>query len=152
MIISNQTLEILSELNDRNAFGMLQIQKTLQGYKTQVEYNPLLTLHNGFCLRGDRVKLKYTEETLRVVECHDLDAFITELSGHEFECVSSEGWRNDSSSYRVYATGDATDYAKKAWEQQKKGEGQDYSLSNILDCLVDEKLLEPGTYLIRVSW
>ncbi len=153
MRLSQDTLQLLSEINDLNASAMLKLQKSLREYKTQIEYNHLLTLHGGLFLRGDKLKLKYTEETLRVVDYHDLDAFITELSGHEYECVSSEEWSNDSC-YRIKVDGEVDDYEREYWKKQKAGEDPEstYCLPHIMNCMVEEKLIEPGTYLIRVSW
>lgn len=91
-------------------------------------------------------KVTYTE-----VQYHDLDDYIQEVYGHEFNCVADQEWSNDSKK-TVWAE-EGTD----KWDQEKVDKfvatgHYSFSLQAILRDLCNRKLLEPGKYLVSICW
>jgi hypothetical protein len=93
--------------------------------------------------------LKYTEKIIREVNYHDLDEFISEIFGIEYECVIYEEWGNyQSHSYTV--EGRLLD----GYTAKELGYGSipKYSLGQLLDHACHLEYIEPGEYIIDVFW
>lgn len=92
--------------------------------------------------------LKYTEGTIFCVEYMDLEKFILEETGHEYELLPNEEFRNDSV-YR-YRIGPSN---SPDWERFKTtGEQVPFLLRDILKGLCSEGKVPIGNYLICVCW
>lgn len=103
-------------------------------------------------------KLKMKKpEYLAEVNYGDLNAFINKVYGFPpgtYEVVASQEWSNDSS-YTAYAqAGQLPAYIQSKLDKFKASKGQDsmYMLNTLLSDCVNQGLLEPGKYLIKVSW
>lgn len=92
--------------------------------------------------------LKYREKVIREVDYHNLDDFISEVFGIEYECIAYEEWGNSQSHLFEVTPKELDEY-----DQDKIEEG-DYHhiLSGLLDEACHRGLLEPGEYLIDVYW
>ena len=96
--------------------------------------------------------LKCEKETVFKVDSYDLEAFIKEATGHEYETVYNEEWSNDSQ-HRFILDGKMNQWEKNDWETFKStGKQELYHLRTILNGLCSEKQIEAGTYLITVCW
>jgi hypothetical protein len=91
------------------------------------------------------------------VDYSDLNTFIDQVYGLEpgtFECVADQEWSNDSS-YSVRAEGGLVDqYDQRDMDEFKASAGTrgSYMLKILLRDCVNAGLLQPGRYLIKVSW
>lgn len=92
--------------------------------------------------------LKYTQEVLICVEYRDLERFILEETGHEYEVIANEEFKNDSvQRYRVEA------FKSSDWEEFKStGEQKLFRLRDILNGLCAEDKIPAGKYLVSVCW
>ena len=121
------------------------------------------------------MELKAREETLTVVEYHDLYEFITKHFAFEREQHSSDRWgnqyhkelgiylkefefvaieeANNDSSYTYKITGNLYDWDKPEMEEMLvRKEFDNFSTRRILDWLASKGIIPKGTYLIKVSW
>lgn len=102
------------------------------------------------------MKLKYIEKIVREVDYNDLDDFINIVyhkSPRTFEVVADQEWGNDED-HEIQIK---KEEIKHDWDKDKlvqwniTGRGN-YLLRLLLTDLCNRDLLEPGTYLIKVSW
>jgi len=93
--------------------------------------------------------LKFIIGSFFCVEYRDLEQFILEETGHEYEIIPNEEFRNDSvHRYRVHA-----DLKTHYWEEFKTtGEQKPFNLDEILLGLCADGKISAGNYLICVSW
>lgn len=98
------------------------------------------------------MKLKHTKEVKIIVDYNDLEAFIEEIYGHEYEIVSMEEW-NNSESHTFNIKGERIDdYNMKYITFLEKGNPKQYSLRVILIDMCNNGYIEEGNYLINISW
>lgn len=103
-------------------------------------------------LHGAYMSLKCKTETVKVVEVDDLQQFIKQTTGHEYEIVPNEEWGNDQQ-YRFVVNGRLLDFHQKDWDTFKStGAQEQYRLRAILEGLCADGHLEAGIYVIDVSW
>jgi len=95
------------------------------------------------------MELKYEERTVREVNYHDLDDFISEAFGIKYECVAYEEWGNyQSHSFTV----EREIISKHFSEELALGIIPKYSTALFLNEACNLGLIEPGEYLVEVSW
>lgn len=101
------------------------------------------------------MELKYTERTFLEVDYSDLNSFIKDLYGHDFECVADQEWTNYSKHEFNISKSDHesmfdSDVEKlQTWKDTGKGQ---YLLRFILEDLVAQGKIPEGRYLIDVFW
>lgn len=85
------------------------------------------------------------------VNYEDLESFILEETGQEYDIPPNEECGNDT--YLKFNVSDvANTYSLNQWEAFKAGKGSSFMLSYILHGLCVENKIQPGEYLIQVSW
>jgi hypothetical protein len=102
-----------------------------------------------------KTPLKCKVKTIVEVDYNDLERFIKAETGHEYEIPSEEECDNDTArtfdgidgNARGHIVGFAEDWAKF----KATGKGR-YILRVILEGLCSEGKLQPGDYLVKVSW
>jgi hypothetical protein len=96
--------------------------------------------------------LKSETETVIKVQYFDLEEFISQVTGHDYEVVASEEWSNDSQ-HRFFVDGILQKYELKEWKKFKEtGEADCFFLRTILNGLCYDKKILPGNYLVTVCW
>ncbi len=97
------------------------------------------------------MKLPYEEKTFRHVDYGDLDEFLSFHTGRPYESCCMEEWNNDSSK-EMRIDGKLEDYQRRAVEKFiNTGQGS-YLTRALLNHLCADGILEPGDYLINISW
>lgn len=90
-------------------------------------------------------KLKFETKIYKEVDYHDLEQFIFEIYGEQYESVAEEEWNNYSShEFNVKKQVD--------FDKDKTIDIFDGGVHEILQNLVNRDLIEEGNYLISVSW
>lgn len=103
--------------------------------------------------------MKVNKKVIFEVYYNDLDRAITQflkskdgnftfLDGSRYESVSENEWSNDSC-YNFNVTGQLSDSNRKIIEE---GIFDGLSTRLILDWMCEQGEIEPGEYIIRVSW
>ena len=92
-------------------------------------------------------KVCYTE-----VKYHDLDDFIQEVYGHEFSCVADQEWNNDTKKTVWAEKENLALYDQVKLDEFVKEGKYNFSLHVILSDLCNRGLMEPGKYLVSISW
>ena len=98
--------------------------------------------------------LKSRTTTYIEVDYSDLDAFISEVYGHDFESAACEEWSNDSQ-HKIIIPGKYvfSDDDYESIQRFRRGDGYDsFILRAIMQNMVNNDVLPPGNYLISVSW
>ncbi len=95
--------------------------------------------------------LKCETVVLRKVDYNDMDRFIREATGKNAEIVAMQEWGNNES-HEFDLDGKVDEYDMKKVQAFLAGKNPSYCLRAILNYLVREEFLLPGTYLIEVSW
>jgi hypothetical protein len=99
-------------------------------------------------------KLKYSEEVVRFIDYGDIEAFAKEHLGLEdYEYVAVEECGNCS--YQRYTLSDKapTEYdRKKMQEILDTKQVEVYQNSSVLYLLHERGLIDPGEYIVCVSW
>lgn len=94
-------------------------------------------------------QLKCNIEVLHTVSDRDLDAFIRQVTGQNYESVAYEEWGNgESHAFNV----DGKDVDEDCIAALLAGKPRHYSLGDILNYLVREQYLVAGKYLVKASW
>jgi len=105
----------------------------------------------GACEMGLKCKVK----TVIEVDYGDLEQFIQAETGHEYEIPDREECDNDTA--RSFdgidgnAQGRIVGFAEDWAKFKTTGEGQ-YILRDILEGLCSEGKIQPGDYLVEISW
>ncbi len=95
--------------------------------------------------------LKCSVKTVISVEYRDLEQFIEAETGHEYDITENEEIGNDTA--RTYNVDDnLSTWELKDWAEFKVGSNKQYILRTILCGLCSEGKIQPGKYLVRVSW
>lgn len=99
------------------------------------------------------MKLKHTKETIIRVEYYDLEEFASKIYGlQEYNFAAVEECGNDSS-HSFDVDGNLDDYDVEEAEKIKNEHTVDsYQNYILLNLLCKEGHIEPGNYLINVSW
>lgn len=98
------------------------------------------------------MNLKCKTETVHSVNYNNLEQFIKQTTGHEYEILPNEEWNNDTQ-HRFLIDGKMLDFHQKDWEAFKStGEQDPFRLRNIMNGLCADGHLLPGIYVINVSW
>lgn len=96
--------------------------------------------------------LKCKKETRIVVNECELDEFIEEVYGVNYEPTAREEWSNDTEHCFILKKKLLDDYDTKKIRALESGKPEDYSLRVIMTDLCNKNLIEEGTYTISVSW
>ena len=99
-------------------------------------------------------KLKTTKVCYLEVDYHDLQNLIDEaFPGINFDVVADSEWNNDSQ-HTINVEGYSKDeFNKTEIDDLIKGNYDDYfGIYSVMDALCVKGLIDPGDYLIRVSW
>lgn len=95
--------------------------------------------------------LNTTKETVFTVDYGEVERFIKEETGHEYDIPCCEELSNDTT-LKLNIDANAREFDKRYYERHKAGKSQILALRNILVCLCAEGKLEPGKYVISISW
>jgi hypothetical protein len=96
--------------------------------------------------------LECNEEIIRSVDYYTLDQYIKKVTGHDYDCVGSEEWGNDSQ-HRFNVRTITAKYELKEWKKFKKsGTKEGFMLRIILYGLCTDGFIPAGMYLITVCW
>jgi hypothetical protein len=92
--------------------------------------------------------LKIEEKSVREVDYHDLDKFISDEFGIQYECVPYEEWNNYSSHSIDVKPKPLGDHEKA---KISRGDFR-YLTGDLLNELCHQGKLEAGEYLINIFW
>jgi hypothetical protein len=112
-----------------------------------------ITRNSGFL--KNNVSIKYDEARVRVVELRDLEAWLTELFNTSNKVGISETHNNQDYYFSNIGSGIAVPSRRDLNYLQQIKRYQQIEMDKIprvLECLVAAGYLEPGNYLVRVSW
>ena len=97
-------------------------------------------------------ELKVEKKTVFKVDYGDLDDFISEVYGHEYEIVADEELSNYSSKEYHVEQEELSDYNMKSLREfTEEGRGM-YNARLILVDLCNKGLIETGDYVIDIFW
>jgi len=98
--------------------------------------------------------LKIREECVKVVSVFDLEKAAVEKYGQEPEIVVSEEWSNDSAhKFEIVGRDRWTKLDTEDFNKFKDNGYASYGICRqILEDLVADGDLEPGTYLVEIYW
>jgi hypothetical protein len=88
------------------------------------------------------------------VDSNDLDTFVNKVYGvNSYECVAMEEWSNDTKhQVRVTSKEPLDKWAAEKIQEIKAGRCPSWSIQAVMQDLVNEGHIQPGIYLINVSW
>lgn len=103
------------------------------------------------------LKLKYREKLVLQVDYNDLNEFITQAYGltQPYEVVAEEEWGNDQSHTLLVEKRELDEDELEDIVTMEATKGKripSYTTSTLLDDLCNKGLIEPGEYLVRVTW
>lgn len=103
------------------------------------------------------MKIKETLTNLHVVRYYDFESFVKEHYGHAIKIVAAEEWSNDTQHlYKNITVDDKQKWTRwdlEDWAKFINGGMASYGITrSILEDLVAEGVIEPGNYIITVSW
>jgi hypothetical protein len=99
------------------------------------------------------MELAHSKEVKIIVDYYDLEVLIDETYGSNFELVAQEEANNDSSvTFTVEAKEPEYDWNKKELADFKANKTNDCSTRLILNDMCLRGIIEPGNYLINISW
>lgn len=98
------------------------------------------------------MELKVEREVILKVNDDDLQRAIKAFYGKEYEIVSCEEWPNDTQHRLSIKKTILHQYDLTKLEQWLEGKPVNFILRSILIDLCNKNEIEPGTYLITVSW
>lgn len=96
------------------------------------------------------MNFKHVKEFIIKVDSNDLEKFIVETTGHEYEIIPTNEMNNDTI-YRYDIDGVMKDYQESDWETFKK-EGGRICLIDVLQGLCKDGHIDKGIYYVSVSW
>jgi hypothetical protein len=122
--------------------------------KTSIE---LLREYRNIIDEGFARNLQTTVETVHTLYDRDFDNFIRSVYGQPYEVVPDEEWNNDSSHRFVVEKKPYTDNVLDMYDLKKLdtfiNTGKSSYIAHILfRDLANRDLIEPGVYVINVSW
>jgi len=101
---------------------------------------------------NDNYKLKSVKKTIFEVDYGDLEDFINEIYGGNFEFVAIQE-ANNYCSYTFDIPSKDIFFFSDEKERIRQGKyDRDISVYQILQCLYEDGFLEAGEYLVNVSW
>ena len=96
--------------------------------------------------------LKYKEIKYFEVDYDDLDDFISEQYGREFEIVADQELMNDVSKTVTIKKSVLNQWEQKDLEEWKLTGRKNWMLYTLLTDLCNRDLIPEGEYLINISW
>lgn len=96
--------------------------------------------------------LKTTTRTVIEVDEYDLNKFISDEYGHDFECVADQEWDNDQSHLIEIEKTPLDSVAEQKVTKFRETGRYSWSLYALLQDLCNCDKLSPGSYLITVRW
>jgi hypothetical protein len=96
-------------------------------------------------------KLEYTKKTFKVVDYCTLEKLIEEEYGKEYSFAASEECVNDSE-HEFEVRAEPLDKWQAGAIIDFKRHGGNCSARALMQDMVNRKVMEPGRYLISVSW
>lgn len=107
----------------------------------------------------DKPTLKCEIETVYTVDYRDLEEFVKNIYGGDYEFVAVQECSNDTDhkftvdgKMCLSSSEKLNEYKRKDAEKIRSGQYPNYCNNLLLDCLVVDGYIQPGTYLIQVSW
>lgn len=95
--------------------------------------------------------MKYTEKTVRFVDYADLDEAISNFFKKEYESAAMEEWDNDSC-YTFQVSREVNIWDLHIVDEFNKGNPQPYGTGSLLNYICNAGEIEPGEYIVEVSW
>lgn len=96
--------------------------------------------------------LKYVEKTIREVDYSDLDDFIKEEYGQDFECVADQEWSNHMSRQIDVRKEEIDKDDLEEIEIFKSTGKYEHLLRELLTDLCNKDKIEPAEYIIKIFW
>lgn len=97
-------------------------------------------------------QLKVEKKTYLKISYRDFDSFVESVYGRPFSVTGSEEMSNDSIYSFNGIDGVIKDYDEEDLKLFLADEKDSYMARLLLNDLVRKKLIEPGDYVISVSW
>lgn len=99
------------------------------------------------------MQLEHTKEVKIIVDYYDVEVLIHKIYGSHFEIVAQEEASNDSNlTFTVEAKEPEYDWDRDELEKFTSNRTSDCSTSLILNDMCRKGIIEPGNYLINISW
>ncbi len=87
------------------------------------------------------------------IDYHELDALINKFYGiTSYNCVAVEEWNNDEDHSFSFEKESLDEYQEKEIEEIKASKLPMYSVSTVMQDLVNNDILPEGNYLISICW
>ena len=97
--------------------------------------------------------LKTKDFWVHQVEYYDIDNFVKQVYGYDFSIAASEELKNDSQKTFLVKKEELDEYEKETIEVfMKCGEDHGFMTGVLLNDLCNKGFIEPGEYLVNVSW
>ena len=90
-------------------------------------------------------------KTVREVSWSHLEDVVSEVYGHQFEMAANEEWSNDSA-HEFTVTPDVDEWDRGKVDDFVKGTEHPNITGALLNDMCKRGLIEPGKYLVKVSW
>lgn len=98
------------------------------------------------------MELPFKERTYLEVDYKDIEKFIRQEYGIEYEMISGEEWNNDSSHDFDVCKGIIDEYDQAKLNNWLNSNEEQWLLNTILRDLCNKDKIKEGWYLIGVSW
>ncbi len=106
-----------------------------------------------FALRKEKAGALMQKKTYIEMEYHELDELIQRTFGHRYEVVAFEEWNNDSSHSWTFKVEKLSEYDQKTLDEFIiSGKIKNWRTYVLVQHMVNTGVLEPGNYLIEISW
>jgi len=94
------------------------------------------------------MNLKYEKKVIFEVDYSDMEEFINDHYGHDFELTCDQESCNDTSVSVTIKSGDLSEYAQKRVDAYKETGRWGFILKELMRDLCNKGLLEEGDYVI----
>ena len=102
--------------------------------------------------KKEKPKLKCNKKTVFIVKASDLEVFIKEFYGREYEIAAGEEEGNDTIVECVVDKKRLCKYDKDCIKKWLDGENVYFLLNDLMDDMYSKGVLENGTYMVDISW
>jgi len=104
-------------------------------------------------VKGKKMALKVNKKTVLKVDYIDLESFIFEVYGAEYEIAPGEECGNNSNLKFLIGKEEIDTYYRDKLQYWRMGEGEaSFLLRTILTDLCNNDKLEAGEYIVNVYW
>lgn len=98
------------------------------------------------------MNLKVEKKTLFVVDYNDLDSFISKTYGREYEIVADLELMNDMSKSTIVKKEPLDQWDLNNLHEWITTGRKNWMFHTLMTDLCNRELIEPGEYLIEISW